>query len=205
MLTDNERHFIKHVFEQDGRPWPKLGPGSPRLMGEYFAHAVLDDKTEAEALADEVRALGFDVTVRERVMRSDSLDQVIKAGHFILAIAGGAGGAIVTANLIVKAINELPEGVRKLRDKLRGSKARLELHEAFDLAAINSWLDANLGTGAWRYDPGRVEIKPLMNGGLTIFSIPEEVTGRTILLAVSDGTIEEEVTQLKRLGPKSDS
>lgn len=200
MLEETERNAINAYVQQDPRPWHRLSAKSVRLMGDFLVEVSTVDRAAANELAEAARALGFEARLYERVTRSDSAHDVIQAGIWFVKVVAATGSAVIGLNAFVKAINELPENARKLLEKFRGSKGRLQLHEGFDLPTINRWLDGRFGVGGWRYDPGRIEVKPVAE--VMIFAVPEEVTGCLLLLAVRDGEVEE--ITVKRLASPTD-
>jgi hypothetical protein len=92
---------------------------------------------------------------------------------------------------VAKAANELPEHVRKLREKLKPYLSRAaQLSPGLQLDPVHRWLDERYGASRWSYDPDQVEAKQI--GHVMVFGLVEERTGCIHLLAV-DG---DDVTEL---------
>lgn len=120
-------------------------------------------------------------------MTSAGLDVVVLVIKGVL----WSGAALVGLHAVAKAANELPEHVRKLREKLRPYLPRAALlSPGLQLDPIHRWLDERYGPNQWRYDPDHVEAKQI--GHVMVFHLMEERTGSNHLLAVDA----DEVTEL---------
>jgi hypothetical protein len=110
---------------------------------------------------------------------------------YVVAFAPTVWAALKGTNALLKELADLPENWKKLIAKLRGKpKLPLALHEAFALGPVHSWLDQKYGLGRWRYDPDAVKVT-VAAGVFTLFTIREESTGTTHVLAVRDDVADE--------------
>ncbi len=188
MLSDDSKQALRAILAGDTRPWPLvLGEDSSYLAELHFPHLELRDMHD---LAAGARGLGFEATEAEKLALSESAAaEAYKIG--VLLIKGGVGfmAALGAVNEGVKALHELPENLRKLRDKIRPYLRRaVELSPKLQMDAVYQWLNTKYGE-EWSCDLRTVKAKTITT--VTVFVVDEQVTGNRHLLAVEGDQVEE--------------
>jgi hypothetical protein len=187
-MNDETLHALEVILRSDRRPWRTVTREDDELAELHFPGKL---RAEAEAIAEQARELGFEVEVRDGALIQES---VTSAGlDVILLVIKGViygGAALIAVNSAVKAANELPDGIRKLREKIRPYLSRAaQLAPGLQLDPVNRWLDDRYGAKQWMYDPDKVEVKQIAE--VTVFYIKEERSGTMLLLAVEGDDVRE--------------
>ncbi len=176
---------LKAILALDPRPWRTLAEGSPDQLAEL--HFPISLRPVVAELERNIGAFGFETDAVERGVIRES---AAAAGLEIIVLTIKAGAAVVGLNAALKAANELPDNVRRLRDKLKPHLLRAaELSPAVQLDAVHRWLDGTYGPKRWKYDPDQVEAKQFAD--VMVFHLTEENTGTAHLLAVKADIIQQ--------------
>lgn len=182
MINADSLEALHRILAADRRPWPRFNTTSEMELAEFeFPHGATEVK-EIEAIAS---SLGFEANHASSLRESKT-----SATDLIVLVIQYGGAAFLALNAFVKAANELPENVRKLREKLKPyfSQASL-LSPALQLEVLHRWLNARYGERQWRYDPDQLEAKPA--GELLVFRFTEEKSGNGHVLAVQGDEVQE--------------
>lgn len=185
MLKEDTKALMRAILIGDRRPWRTIDISVDGTAAEL--HLALSQASDAAKLAATARDLGFTARTRETQALNESL--AAEAHRFIEFIVQ-YGPSVYAAYKAFKDALDVPDTIRKLREKIRPHLAQAaEVSAPLQLPLVVSWLDRNYGPKNWKVLPSRVEVKTVMT--VTLFVVPEEITGKIHLLAVEGDEIEE--------------
>src|SRR4051812_24055423 len=150
MLPEVSKRSLLAILSQDPRPWPHISERSTRFVAEI--HLPPDQSEQARALVESAAALGFAAEVGEGLEKSEGIGPevrhlisiFIEYGPKAVAVAGG-----------VKAALEIPDTLRKLREKLAPFfKHAREVAPQLQVPVVEGWLDGKYGQRKWRVKDG---------------------------------------------------
>jgi hypothetical protein len=182
MIDEETKQVVRTALSSDARPWWSLSGFESAYIEIEFPESAAG---EAQAVAEAARDLGFAATEGEPLAKSlggvahKAISLFIEYGPHILNFASN-----------VKTMLEIPDTVRKLRNKIAPYLGKADkFAPQLQLPLLVGWLDRAYGPENWKVDPLLVQLQII--GKVMVFVVPESTSGRRHVLVAHGDEIEE--------------